>query len=66
MTKRAHELLAQAARQFRFYEQNHRNKNTEDSLKKADVNSDYASEIEEYLASQPPEDPGCASSPRDR
>ena len=51
--KEALELLAAAARQFRFYEQNHRAKNTEDSLKKADVNSDYASEIEEYLASQP-------------
>lgn len=78
------EYLAAAARQFRFYEQHHREKAVkmdefmsraddsndnnnfqspearaaslklrDDTIRKAEVNADMASEIEEHLASQP-------------
>ena len=43
-------ILANCAKQFRFYEQNHRTKNTEESLVKAEVNADLASQIETFLA----------------
>ena len=45
----ANDLLEKAAKTFRFYEKNHRAKNTEDSLKKAEVNAALAKEIEDFL-----------------
>jgi len=42
-------LLQDCARQFRFYEANHRAKNTEDGLAKAEVNAQMATTIEEFL-----------------
>lgn len=46
-------LLLKAATQFRYYERNHRAKNTPESLAKAEINADQASEIERYLSGQP-------------
>ena len=43
-------LLAEAAAQFRFYEQQHRAKGTPESDDKAAVNADYAKRIERALA----------------
>lgn len=45
---RAH--LDKAAKQFRFYEQQHLAKGTEESKAKADVNGDLAEELELVLA----------------
>jgi hypothetical protein len=42
-------LLGEAGRQFRFYEQQHRNKQTPDGDKKAEINADLAFRIEEAL-----------------
>lgn len=45
----AFDLLVEAAQTFRRYEQNHRDKNTPDSLTKAEVNADIAGRIEKAL-----------------
>lgn len=47
--KASDELLDEVAKQFRYYEANHRAKNTEDSLAKAEVNRALAERIEKFL-----------------
>lgn len=42
--------LKEAAAQFRYYEAQHRAKNTEDSLKKAEVNNELAARFEAIVA----------------
>lgn len=44
-------LLAEAARKFRFYEAQHRAKDTAESLAKAEVNAEIAGRIEVFVRS---------------